>query len=101
MTRPILPHSCGRCGVRWAGVRISHCGACHLTFASVNSFDTHRKGGICNDPPTVGMRISAQGAQPGQEGWPLKIWANPMSEKSRSYFDRLRSEDPAEEPADD
>lgn len=50
-----LPHSCGRCDNRWAGANTSHCGACHLTFSAVGSFDKHRNAGRCNKAADVGL----------------------------------------------
>lgn len=49
-----LPHRC-RCNARWAGSNTCHCGACHLTFSSVGTFDKHRVGGKCNSPSDVGL----------------------------------------------
>lgn len=50
-----LPHACS-CGARWSGTNACHCGACHrFTFTNVSAFDRHRKGGVCNEPTSVGL----------------------------------------------
>lgn len=48
-----LPHSCGRCARRWSGQAMCHCSACHETFSSVSSFDSHRSRGECLDPSKI------------------------------------------------
>ncbi len=50
-----LPNACA-CGARWSGTNACHCGACHRhTFTGVAAFDRHRKGGVCNNPTSVGL----------------------------------------------
>jgi hypothetical protein len=55
-----LPYGCD-CGARWAGMKTSHCPACHSTFSTVAAFDKHRAGSHaddsrhCADPATAGL----------------------------------------------
>ncbi len=44
-----------RCGVRWNGLNVAHCGACHETFTSPNGFDAHRRIGECRLPSECGL----------------------------------------------
>lgn len=37
-------HTCPRCPSTWAGLRTSHCAACHETFTGLAAFDKHRAG---------------------------------------------------------
>lgn len=55
-TADLHSHSCG---ATWTGTQASHCGACHLTFSSITSFDRHqnRAGSekLCRDPQDAGL----------------------------------------------
>ena len=44
-----------RCRRPSAGSRQSHCSVCHRTFSGLRNFDTHRKGGKCVHPASLGM----------------------------------------------
>jgi hypothetical protein len=50
--------------------RMAHCGACHRTFGGITGFDRHRKGGVCNEPTSVGLR-DASGIWRDAEPHPL------------------------------
>jgi hypothetical protein len=63
-----LPHTC-RCGTRWSGTRIAHCGACHETFSGVAPFDAHRRGGVCRPPAEIGLTLFPDRA--------YRCWGNP------------------------
>lgn len=62
---------CNGCDNTWYGLRIAHCGACHLTFLSPTGFDEHR-------PATGGCRatedLRERGMEPDRHGY----WRNPM-----------------------
>ena len=49
--------NCGKCDHRWSGYLTAHCGACHLTFTRVESFDRHRVAGRCGTPASVGLEV--------------------------------------------
>lgn len=49
--------------------RQAHCGACHKTFAGLSVFDQHRKGGRCNDLPTVTDKGGIWGTWGSSNGW--------------------------------
>lgn len=57
-TRPYqdLPFTC-RCGARWSGNITCHAACCHRTFSGVESFDIHRRGGICRHPQDAGLHL--------------------------------------------
>lgn len=38
-----------RCGAKWTGLRVEHCGACHLTFSCTQAGDRHRTGTFTPD----------------------------------------------------
>lgn len=84
-----LPHSHGRCDVRWAGERTSHCGSCHQTMTSPSAFDAHRNRrtgeGGCFDPATVGMALHTRTG--------YEVWGFPLDEAASQHFRRLRSKD--------
>lgn len=42
----------GACGAVWTqhGEKTSHCGDCHVTYATLTLFDKHRKDGVCFGP---------------------------------------------------
>lgn len=49
-----------RCGSTWTGYNRAHCGACHVTFGGVASFDRHRQVGTkigrkCSTPESLGL----------------------------------------------
>lgn len=49
------------CGADWTGRNRSHCGACHVTFGGVASFDKHRQvgnkvGRTCLSPVSLGLK---------------------------------------------
>ena len=48
----------GACGKTWvqSGEATSHCGGCHVTFASLSTFDSHRRGQLCIPPEMVSHR---------------------------------------------
>jgi hypothetical protein len=55
-----------RCGVGWTGQNRSHCGACHVTFGGVASFDKHRRigstiGRKCLKPESLGLTDNGAG----------------------------------------
>lgn len=62
-----LPHS-HRCGTRWSGKGVSHCGACCLTFTGVSTFDLHRRNGRCAPPVTIGLVLVS--------GRAYDVWGN-------------------------
>jgi hypothetical protein len=62
-----LPHS-HRCGTRWNGKGVSHCGACCVTFTGVSTFDLHRRNGRCVHPSTIGLVLV-----PGRA---YEVWGN-------------------------
>ncbi|MEV6633897.1 hypothetical protein AB0M54_24410 [Actinoplanes sp. NPDC051470] len=39
----------------------AHCGACHVTFGAITSFDRHRRGGECIDPREIGLNRDHNG----------------------------------------
>ncbi len=41
--------------LRFYGRRISHCAACHETFAGPSAFDAHKLMECCKDPRECGM----------------------------------------------
>lgn len=45
----------------------AHCGACHVTFTGVNTFDVHRNGGVCATPQSMGF-IEVDGLWTTPEG---------------------------------
>ncbi|WP_456319985.1 FDXHR family putative zinc-binding protein [Plantactinospora alkalitolerans] len=46
-----LSASCGGCDARWTGVDAAHCVVgCHRTYADVDSYEAHLRGGVCLDP---------------------------------------------------
>ena len=72
---------CG-CGETWSGTTAAHCAAsgCHQTFTTVANFDRHRRGGACQQPTSVGLRLAARAG--------YQAWAQPGEE---NLADRLRS----------
>lgn len=65
------PHLIGitcRCGATWSGEDRMHCGACHLTFDDIESFDAHRPDDHCVQPLTLGLEVTKNG-----------IWYRPAS----------------------
>lgn len=54
-----------KCGARWTGAKMAHCGSCHLTFSTVSNFDRHRAGTVerrrCLTPTEAGLRVCARG----------------------------------------
>lgn len=61
-----------RCGAGWTGRNRSHCGACHVTFGGVASFDRHRQttnvitgrsvlGRSCLPPKSLGLVDNGNG----------------------------------------
>lgn len=50
---PDLPHA-HRCGARWSGNAVAHCGKCHRNFANTRAFYAHQPG-RCRHPRTLGM----------------------------------------------
>lgn len=61
------------CGSNWTGRNRSHCGACHITFGGVASFDKHRKVGTtigrkCLTPQALGLQDNGSGVWVGQFG---------------------------------
>lgn len=54
-----LPHSCGKCDIRWNGYATAHCGGCHYTFTCIGAFDAHRCGtgdtAHCKPPAQCGL----------------------------------------------
>jgi hypothetical protein len=44
-----------RCGATWGGMNTAHCAGCCTTWTGVTAFDTHRKGGVCATPESIGM----------------------------------------------
>lgn len=65
-----------RCGARWTGERVCHCGVCHLTFTSVGPFDFHqtitRKRVRCMSE----QQLRAKGYEPNDNGH----WRKPRPE---------------------
>ena len=62
-----------RCGSRWTGFNRSHCGACHITFGGVASFDRHRQVGSrmgkkCHSPESLGLIDNGNGVWVAQYG---------------------------------
>jgi hypothetical protein len=46
-----------RCGARWSSLFAAHCASCHLTFASVDGYESHQPEGVCVPPESVGLRF--------------------------------------------
>lgn len=55
MTEPYTPHC--RCGATWTGSLMCHCSACHVTFTTVGSFDSHRSNDSCLSPGRTRPRL--------------------------------------------
>ena len=55
------------CGSNWTGRNRSHCGACHITFGGVASFDRHRQttgstiGRKCLPPESLNLTDNGNG----------------------------------------
>lgn len=78
-----LPHTCGRCGSRWAGTNTAHCAAdCHQTFTSPRSFDKHRLNGECRPPATVGL-VALERAG-------YTAWGSPIDDDARARLAAMR-----------
>lgn len=63
-----------RCGARWWGHAICHCGACHMTFTSVGPFDKHRFRGRCR----TADEMQKLGYEPNER----EQWRKPRPEES-------------------
>ncbi len=56
-------YGCSNCENRWGGYNTAHCGACHLTFTSIEAFDLHRTGShakgtrSCTHPIAAGLEL--------------------------------------------
>lgn len=72
-----LPHS-HRCGTRWSGKGVSHCGACCATFTGVTTFDLHRRNGKCLPPRAVGLVVI-----PGRA---YEVWGN-LGDRTEDHAD--------------
>lgn len=71
-----------KCGASWTGMARAHCGGCHELFSGPSSFDKHRsakKGYICVDPASVGL-VQLNDS----------IWQEPIDEKGKEYFSKMR-----------
>jgi hypothetical protein len=68
---------CRRCGTRWQGEAIAHCGRCHLTFTTVGNFDAHLDG---RRNPVPGCRTEAEMRERGYEPNAAGHWRKPMPE---------------------
>jgi hypothetical protein len=66
-----------RCGTRWQGEAIAHCGSCHLTFTTVGNFDAHLDG---RRNPVPGCRTEAEMRERGYEPNAAGHWRKPMPE---------------------
>lgn len=58
MEGPVLiTGACSGCPERWSNEALAHCGTCHRSFLSIDSFDRHRSArglhGSCLDPVRV------------------------------------------------
>lgn len=49
---------CGRCRAQWGGLNTCHCAGCHRTFTGITAFDHHRKGGECQHPNDIGLKLT-------------------------------------------
>lgn len=49
----------------------AHCGCCHVTFGGVRGFDSHRRGGECSTPESIGLLADRNG-----------VWRAQMDEAS-------------------
>lgn len=73
-----LIFGCGRCSERWNGKKTSHCGGCHETFSTPNTFDLHRRNGECLMPQFVA-------ALARQERAGYYVWGYPKPEEGRTW----------------
>lgn len=84
--------SCGKCGEKWSGVRVCHCGGCHETFSSLSAFDAHQRGTtpgqLCKKPEEMtdkeGIPVFEQVEKPW--GW---VWGYPKDENAGSWWDEV------------
>lgn len=53
-------HRCS-CGATWARAADCHCARCHVTFAGLAAFDTHRSHDFCWPGWPFGMRETRPG----------------------------------------
>jgi hypothetical protein len=77
--------TCGTCGARWTGQRVSHCGGCHITTSGISAFDAHQTIHGCRNPADVGL-------VPVVKEWGT-LWTQPVREGAdREWWKKRRAD---------